>query len=66
MALEAEIKTIWRTASKQCEFVRLGPRELHLHLWIRGVLVLNEEVRGWAHAISRATELRYEYASDVP
>jgi hypothetical protein len=52
------IQTLWRTASEQCELVFLGMRGCRLRLWVKGVLVVDEEAFDWTAARRRAAELR--------
>ena len=58
---DVEIYTLWRTTFEQCELVFLGRLGCRLQLWIKGVLVLDEEVFDLAGATSRAAELRLEW-----
>jgi hypothetical protein len=58
--MRIEIQTLWRTASEQCELIFLGPFRCRLRLWVRGALMLDEEVSDWTRALKRATELRIE------
>jgi len=57
------IRTLWRTAFEQCELVFLGLRGCRLRLWIRGALVVDEEVFDLVDAGKRAADLRVEWAS---
>jgi len=59
--MQVEIKTLWRSAFEQCELVMLGVRGLRLHLWVRGELVVDEQVGDWAEAMRRAAQLRAEW-----
>jgi hypothetical protein len=65
-AVQIEIKTLWRTASQQCELVVLGLHGCRLRLWVKGALVIEEEVFGWSDAARRAAELRLEWPQLVP
>jgi len=60
-SVRVEIRTLWRTASEQCEVVILGLRECRLRLWVKGALILDEQVFDWADALKRAAELRIEW-----
>ena len=55
------IHTLWRTTFEQCELVSLGLLGCRLQLWIKGALVVDEEVFNLAEATSRAAELRIEW-----
>ena len=55
------IQTLWRTAREQCELVSLGLLGCRLRLWVKGVLVVDEEVFDGAEAMRRAAELRVEW-----
>ena len=59
------IETLWRTPFEQCELVSVGLRGWRLRLWVKGVLVADEEVFDWAEAIRRAAELRVEWPRSV-
>ena len=59
--LELKIETLWRTVSEQCELVSLGLRGCRLRLWVKGNLVVDEEVSNWPDALKRASELRIEW-----
>jgi len=54
------IRTVWRTASEQCELVFFGKVESRLRLWVRGALVVDELIIDIADALRRAAELRLE------
>jgi hypothetical protein len=58
--MRTQIQTLWRTSSEQCEVVLLGLFRCRLRLWVRGALMLDEEVSDLARALKRATELRIE------
>ena len=60
--VELKIETLWRTVSQQCELVSLGLRGSRLRLWVKGNLVVDEEVSNWPDALKRASELRIESA----
>ena len=59
--MQVEIKTLWRSAYEQCELVLLGVRGLRLRLWVRGTLVVDEEVGDLGQAMTRAAQLRAEW-----
>jgi hypothetical protein len=59
--VQIEIQTLWRTASEQCEIVFVGWRECRLRLWVKGALILDEQVFDRAEAFRRAAELRIEW-----
>ena len=56
------IEPLWRSPSHQCELVFQRMCECRLRLWIKGVLVLNEEVFDPTSALKRADELRAEWS----
>jgi hypothetical protein len=58
---DVQIQTLWRTTFEQCELVFLGLLGCRLRLWIKGVLVVDEEVFDWAETTRRAAELRVEW-----
>lgn len=53
-----EIRTIWKTASMQCELVWGQFGGYRLRLWIRGRLLVDELMTDLDAAFSRAAELR--------
>jgi hypothetical protein len=59
--VRVEIRTLWRTATEQCEFVILGLRGCRLRLWVKGALIVDEQVFDWADVLARAAELRIEW-----
>ena len=58
--MQINIETLWRTATEQCELVYLGLRGCRLRLWIKGALVVDENVWNRPDALKRAAELRNE------
>jgi hypothetical protein len=58
---DVTIQTLWRSAFEQCEFVSRGLLGCRLRLWVKGTLVLDEEVFDSAQGIRRAAELRTEW-----
>jgi hypothetical protein len=59
--MQVETTTLWRTASEQCEVVIFGLRGGRLRLWVKGALVVDEEVFDWSGAVRRAAALRVEW-----
>lgn len=55
-----EIRTIWTTASAQCELVWGRFTGYHVMLWVQGRLVVDELMEDLDAAFARATELRLE------
>ena len=58
---DVKIHTFWRTTFEQCELISRGLLDCRLRLWIKGVLVVDEEVFDCAEATRRAAELRIEW-----
>ena len=56
-----EIRTIWRTASEQCELVLHRISGCRLRLWVQGRLIVDEQMTDPAAGIRRAWELRTEW-----
>lgn len=54
------VKTLWGTATEQCELVFAGLVGCRLLLWVKGVLTVDEEVFDLSDALRRAAELRLE------
>jgi hypothetical protein len=52
------VKTIWRTATHQCEIAHDGIERFRLLLWVNGVLKIDEEVFDLQLTMMRALELR--------
>ena len=61
MPAQSEIKTIWRTASEQCELVWTQFSGITLRLWVRNRLILEEVIGDFDTAFRRAWELRTEW-----
>jgi hypothetical protein len=57
-----QIRTIWKTASEQCEVVWGRFMGYHTRLWVRGRLIVDELAADLDTAVQRAWELRTEWA----
>lgn len=55
------IQTLWKTAFEQCELVFLGLSGCRLRLWVKGALVIDEDVFDLTAATRRAAELKAEW-----
>ena len=55
-----EIRTLWRTATEQCELVFHKISGYRLRLWVQGRLIVDEYMTDEAAGIERARELRTE------
>jgi hypothetical protein len=60
-----EIRTIWRTASEQCELVFHRISGYRLRLWVQGRLIADEYMADEVAGIERAWELRTEWQALV-
>ena len=58
---DVKIHTFWRTTFEQCELISRGLLDCRLRLWLKGVLVVDEEVFDCAEATRRAAELSIEW-----
>jgi hypothetical protein len=56
-----EIRTIWRTATEQCELVIHKVFGYRLRLWVEGRLIVDEYMADASAGIQRAWELRTEW-----
>jgi len=56
-----EIRTIWRTATEQCELVFYKISGCRLRLWVQGRLIVDEHMADAAAGNRRAWELRTEW-----
>ena len=56
-----EIRTIWRTATEQCELVFHKISGCRLQLWVQGRLIVDEYMADAAAGTRRAWELRTEW-----
>jgi hypothetical protein len=61
MPKDAQIKTVWRTASEQCELVWSQFSGVTVRLWVRNRLILEEALADVESAFQRAWELRTEW-----
>lgn len=59
------IQTIWKTAFEQCEIVFLGLSGCRLRLWVKGALVVDEDVFNLTDVTRRAAELRTEWPAVI-
>jgi hypothetical protein len=57
----AQIETVWRTASEQCELVWTQFSGVTLRLWVRNRLILEEALADVDTGFRRAWELRIEW-----
>jgi hypothetical protein len=57
----SEVRTVWRTASEQCELVWNQFSGVTLRLWVRNRLILEEALGDADTAFRRAWELRTEW-----
>ena len=55
--MRPEIQTLWRTTSEQCELVSSGLSGCRLRLWVRGSLLIDEDVFDWQQGMNRAMDL---------
>ena len=60
-----EIRTIWRTATEQCELVFHKISGYRLRLWVQGRLIVDEYMADAATGIKRGWELRTEWPALV-
>ncbi len=60
-----EIRTIWRTATEQCELVFHKISGYRLRLWVQGRLIVDEYMADAAMGIERGWELRTEWPTLV-
>jgi hypothetical protein len=58
---EVQIRTIWRTASEQCELVFGYFSGCQLRLWVQGRLIVDELMADAEEGVRRAWELRTEW-----
>ena len=56
-----QIKTVWRTASEQCELVWNQFSGVTVRLWVRNKLIVEEVLADVDSAFRRAWELRIEW-----
>jgi hypothetical protein len=61
MPYHTEIRTVWRTASEQCELVWTQFSGVTLRLWVKNRLILEEALADVDTAFQRAWELRTEW-----
>ena len=59
---DVTIHTLWSNAFTQCELVFLGLHGYRLRLWVRGALMLDEDVLDVDDATRRAAELSVEWS----
>ena len=60
-----EIRTLWRTATQQCELVWSQFNGYRVRLWIHGRLILEEIVADGHSGVDRGRQLRTEWAPQV-
>lgn len=65
MPVQTEVRTVWRTASEQCELVWNQFSGVTLRLWVRNRLILEEVLADAETAFRRAWELRTEWPQFV-
>jgi len=58
---DAQVETVWRTASEHCELVWNQFSGVTLRLWVRNRLILEEALADMETAFRRAWELRIEW-----
>ena len=58
---EPVIRTIWKTASEQCELVWSQFVGCRVRLWVRGRLMVDELTGDADTAVQRGRELRWEW-----
>jgi hypothetical protein len=61
MLQDAQIKTVWKTATEQCELVWNQFSGVTLRLWVKNRLILEEVLADVETAFRRAWELRIEW-----
>ena len=61
----SQIRTVWRTASEQCELVWSQFSGVTVRLWVRNRLILEEGLGDVDTAFRRAWELRTEWPTLV-
>jgi hypothetical protein len=57
----SEIRTIWRTATEQCELVFSKVSGYRLRLWVQGRLIVDEYMVDADAVIERGWELKKEW-----
>ena len=60
------IRTIWKTATEQCELVWSQLNGWRVRLWVRGHLIVDEITADAESAVRRGWELRVEWPSLAP
>ena len=58
---EPVIRTMWKTASEQCEILCIRVSGYRVRLWVRGRLVVDEHTGDADTAVHRARELRLDW-----
>jgi hypothetical protein len=65
MPPQSQVRTVWRTASEQCELVWSQFSGVTVRLWVRNRLILEEVLGDVDSAFRRAWELRTEWPTLV-
>ena len=64
MRAPLQLVTIWRTAAEHCEIVWTAFRGYRVRLWVENRILIDELMADEDSAITRACELRSEWASE--
>jgi hypothetical protein len=60
---EPVIRTIWKTASEQCEIVCSQFNGYRVRLWVQGRLIIDELTSDAESALRRGLELRLQWST---